>query len=451
MLPRWLPAVLSVTLLVACGGDDEALPSATPRPQPTATPGATEPAAAAPSPTAQPPRPAREVTDLFLEPRLRDPDRFVSVPARPPSPFQSWDRESVVVYDLEEMTERNFGPGRLATMSPDETRLAYNLQPQVGANQVRIVDLQSGELLHEFEWTAGLAGFTHDDFLFLAGGVNREQVYDLRRNEVVFIDELDDSSLEARFLARTQPGRLFSEGRYRLNHVLFDGDGRAGCQDKQDEDYELCRAEALEQWTLEDASGGDLLLAFRAYKASPAGPGELVIATSPQCVADDSSTRWCPEVLAELRADDPEGEFPYEEAQGTSNIFILDIETGEAEFIATATFTPDTRVTPENWPLIANEDYVVWTESYCSLESPGNTRIFDRATGEIMELDASLWVEFTPTGDLGVDPFGPRAILDIETLNWNALLPEDVIDVGQSSSGRYLYIGGVLGHGGLCG
>jgi hypothetical protein len=129
----------------------------------------------------------------------------------------------------------------------------------------------------------------------------------------------------------------------------------------------------------------------------------------------------------------------------------VNIETGTAKFIATASFS----ATPfygwlQNWPLIANERHIVWTGSFCSLESPAYTQIYDRATGQITELDASLWVGFTATGDLGVDPFGPRAILDIETLQWNIVLPESVTDVGESPDGRYLIVGGVLGHGGLC-
>jgi len=337
-------------------------------------------------------------------------------------------------------------------MSPDETRLAYNLQPQVGANMVRILDLQSGDLAHEFEWTGGLGGFSLDDYLWLAGSGNRERAYDLRAEEVLFVDEIDDAEVRGRLLERTEPGRLTDDGSYRLTRVAFEDDGGQGwCRGKDGENAEICRAEAFEQWTLEDAASGNLVLAFRAYDAVPAGPGELVVATSPQCEAADGSIRWCPEVLVELRSDDPEGEFPFEEANGTTNIFIVDIATGAATFIATANFTPDTRVTPENWPLIANEEHVVWTESYCSLDAPGNTRVLDRQTGRVTELDASLWVTFTATGDLGVDPFGPKAILDIETFEWNAVLPEEVVDVGESSSGRYLYVGGVLGHGGLCG
>jgi hypothetical protein len=38
----------------------------------------------------------------------------------------------------------------------------------------------------------------------------------------------------------------------------------------------------------------------------------------------------------------------------------------------------------------------------------------------------------------------------MDTLDWKTVLPDGVVEVGESSSGRYLYVGGVLGHGGLC-
>jgi hypothetical protein len=176
---------LLAAALLACGDDEPLAITATPQPSATSAP--TE--AVAPQATAvpQPTQAPREVTGLFLEPRPSEPDRFVSVPPRPPSPFAPWDRESVVVYDVEAMTERNFGRGILPSFSPDMTRLAINAVDRPGLTGVRIVDFESGEVVDELEWSGGLASFVTDRFLSLGSTLPpREQVYDLERSMTRF-------------------------------------------------------------------------------------------------------------------------------------------------------------------------------------------------------------------------------------------------------------------------
>src|SRR5690606_11030368 len=80
-------------------------------------------------------------------------------------------------------------------------------------------------------------------------------------------------------------------------------------------------------------------------------------------------------------------------AEGTTNIFLVDISTGQAEFVATAAYSQHPFIWPQNWPLIANQDYVIWTEAFCAFP-PGKTRIYERASREITELEESLWVRW---------------------------------------------------------
>jgi hypothetical protein len=129
-------------------------------------------------------------------------------------------------------------------------------------------------------------------------------------------------------------------------------------------------------------------------------------------------------------------------APQTTNIFLVFIALGQAVFIATSpAYGP-------NWPLIADEDFVAWTEDYCA-PAPGRTRLFDRGTSEIRELDATLWLDsFTPDGLLAAGAFGAEELIDPESLQYTAVLPPS--EAQWSSDYRYASVGQVGGHGGLC-
>jgi hypothetical protein len=105
-----------------------------------------------------------------------------------------------------------------------------------------------------------------------------------------------------------------------------------------------------------------------------------------------------------------------------ANIFLIDILSGQAEFIATTDAESDV-----DFPLAANRAYVVWTPNYCGA-APGATRIYDRETGQLTELsDARLWVSaFAPGGRLVDGPFGGEALVDVAALAWDSVLqPSD--------------------------
>jgi hypothetical protein len=101
-----------------------------------------------------------------------------------------------------------------------------------------------------------------------------------------------------------------------------------------------------------------------------------------------------------------------------------------------------------NWPLAADENYVVWTESYCG-EPRGLTRILNRATGEITELDQGHWVTLR-NGRVGLGEFGAKAVVDPASLTYTTVLPE-LADVSWSADLRYAAVGQAFGHDGVCG
>ena len=117
--------------------------------------------------------------------------------------------------------------------------------------------------------------------------------------------------------------------------------------------------------------------------------------------------------------------------------------------MATASYNPPVFVWPMNWPLLASEDYVVWTESYCG-QPQGKTRVLDRGADEITELDAGYWVRWH--GDyIGIGAFSSHAIVDPEKLEYVAAVPQELLGIAWSPDFRYAAVGAVLGHGGLCG
>ena len=119
-----------------------------------------------------------------------------------------------------------------------------------------------------------------------------------------------------------------------------------------------------------------------------------------------------------------------------------------ASFVATATYNASVGFWPMNWPLVADASYVAWTESYCG-QPTGQTRIFDRSSIQLTEVNVSGWLSLRD-GRLGFGEFGPRSVFDPRTFQYAAMLP-DVTDVSWSADMRYAAVGAALGHGGVCG
>jgi hypothetical protein len=186
-------------------------------------------------------------------------------------------------------------------------------------------------------------------------------------------------------------------------------------------------------------------MALEANRVEPAGFGQIVIATTPLC----NEAKWiteCPTVLTKLEAQNATSGSRVA-VEGTTNIFLVDLATGEATFVATATYNPLTGSWPMSWPLVADEKFVIWTESFCG-EPRGLTRIYDRATGEITELNVSDWLVLSD-GRLGFGVQGATAVIDPVTLEYLAVLPE-LSGVSWSPDLRYAAVGQALGRAGVC-
>ena len=447
-------AALFAVCVSSCSGDSDepASPSPTVAAQATSTPSAEAtttppiPAATAttPPPASQTPGSAPgsiengNVTGTFLEPLPTEPLNTASLGTPDPPAFDAWDRQTVVLYDLEIGIATNYGPGFFAGFSSDGALFGYN-----NAGVLTVVDLASGEE-ESFPVSGGLARLVGEHFAVLPAGGG--SVLDFNTGMQTPLSEINDPEMRYQVEQRLRPtgGAMLGEGL-----VLRREDWEAPCAGPSQTESLQCRAEAFEQWWVEELETGASVRQFSAIVAAPAGPHELVIATPPRCTAADGRIGWCEDILGPLRPTLDRANPNPAYGTGTTNIFLVDITTGAAEFVATATYNPYVFYFAMNWPLIANEDYVIWTESFCG-QPQGKTRIYDRASGEITELDGSYWVRWH--GDfVGIGELSSGAIFDPATLEYVAVAPEGLSDAVWSPDLRYVGVGAVLGHGGHCG
>lgn len=340
-------------------------PTPTPRPEPT------------PFPT--PFGTADEVSGLDPVTETTTADSVVPL-GQYESPFEPWDRESTVLYDLEHGTTTNLGTGTLGVFSPDSRFMAWTADWE----RARVIELATGR-----RWDLGPAQYV---WWQDADTINTDQP---SSNRVVSIDVLTGERREGQ-----RPGEqgLLVEGGYRLL--------RRGGGGVESTNYVVVRED------------GQRVRYFDALTAVAAGPGEVAVATTP--------------------------------VDGITSIYLMDIESGEVTFVATSSFGE------WNWPIAASADYIAWTDAYCG-DPAGRTRILNRTTGLITELDATLWVDgFTPDGMLAVGEFGPDALIDPVTGEIKAALPGWTPEHGPADSTwspnyRYGSLGQFGGHGGLCG
>lgn len=440
---RLATLVLVSLLLLACSGDDDsqepdASPrptfAATPRPGTTAIPGATV-------------RPTISVDDyesqlqlkgVYRPPEITHVAATAQLPERPKTDFAAWDGASVVVYDIETGEAHDFGPGSLARPAFGEHYFVYTSAD----HEVYAVDLRT--MQKQFIAKGILAYFLGNDYVVVNPGDNNFFGVDMKTRERIDLAELRDPLLQS--MASLRWGGSFLarwiDGRYAVRPVE---NPQAVCEGSGPE-QRLCLADTSSKWLVEDVWTEKVVLAFEANAVQPAGPGEIVIATTPLC----NEANWitdCPEVLSKLEAQAGAQGAPAA-VQGTTNIFIVNLTTGEATFVATASFNARTGAWPMKWPLVANADFVAWTESYCG-EPRGLTRIYNRATGQITELNVSEWL-YLADGRLGIGENGATAIIDPLTFEYTAVLPE-LSGPTWSKDLRYAAVGQSFGRGSVCG
>ncbi len=418
---------VAVALLAGCGCSGASKPkSVTPTPTGRASAVATATTTAipeAPSPTAAaaatstPGAPRVQVTGLFsgAPPAGSQPLATTrTLGPRPASPFAAWDGTRAVIYDTKTSAEIDLGPATGVVFSPDSTVAGWiPASGPGGPGPATVLDLATG------------ARRTYGEASNMAFPDNRRlAIYDSQSSAWRAID-LDSGQPSA-------DQSLFPDHIWQL-HRAPNGLAAAGYyfQVTRDESTLLNRGGAgKSHFRMIELASGATALEFDAVFAGPAGPGEIVLGTPLDSVM--------------------------------TNIFVVNIQTGRAEFIARARYGRG-----PNWPLSATDRYVMWAENFCWMEGVdpprGQMQLYDRATKtltdiadgvppESLEHESLRYGKVKPGGLIALGSFGARALVDPATLSYTAVLPGSAWPSFVSWSPDYRYAayapGG--GHGGLC-
>ena len=429
-------------LMLGCSGDDKAAEPAvspnatfaasTPRPGSTAVPGAT----ASPPPGLDSYKPTLRLSGAFRFPQTTEVTNTVELPERPKAQFAEWDGVSVMIYDTVTGEAYDFGPGNLWLPAFGQDHLVFTSD-----NDVYVVDL--GTMEKHYVAHGILAYALGDDYIVINPGDNNFYAIRVDTGARVPLKDIKDPLLRSMLSQRW--GGAFQARWFDGSFVIrLLENPKAVCEGTGPE-QRTCLANASSEWLVENVWTDDVKLALKANMVEPAGPGEIVLATTPLCNEAGRVTE-CYDVLAKLEA---QSSSPGSQVavDGTTNIFLVDLTTGKATFVATASYNAVTGQWPMNWPLVANKDYVAWTESYCG-DPAGKTRLYDRATGTITELNTSDWLALAD-GRLGLGEQGATAIIDPATLQYLSVLPE-VAGVSWSPDLRYAAVGQGFGRSSVC-
>jgi hypothetical protein len=370
-----VPGLLVAMLLAACSG------RAPETRTPAASPSAETATATAPAP--------RTTTGLFTEPRETHVDEYRSLGPKP-NTFAAWNGASTMLYDIGAGTAIDLGPGTPGRFSPDGTRMVWITGPtgDFADGEAWMIDLRTME--RRGLGPGRLVGFVDDGHVGVTRpGTNATDVIDLGTGAPTVV---------AGIPFNTNFNNVTTPDGYDLRRTGLYADEENGV-------------------SLIDPRTGATLLQFKASLAIPAGHGTLAVTTLPAPVGEPNPNGY---------------------RHGTTNIFLVDIATGEATFVATGGVFVQ-------FALAANDTYVVWTDNYCD---GGKSRLYDRRARTITEIDASLWPVFTRDGLIVDGPFGGQSLIDPKTLRYVAALPGG--EPSWSPDHRHASIGQVGGHGGPC-
>lgn len=392
-----LGGVLAASVLVACTSDDPDEPQSV---------GGTQEVAATPSSTAIPatatstpipgltPAAGATPANLVLDAAPRATPVVTQKQLAPftPSTLALPDRMDTVLYDVAANTATNFGPGTQGQFSPDGKKMVYSTQALNNPTEVYLYDVATRE-------RRALAlgrdpRFMGNDRVVFVTGASARTVIDLKTFQQA---PLPVGTVFPDFTVTELNGGTYQVRTLSPNPLAF--------------------SDRL-SFAVEEVATSRVVLQLEAARVAAAGVDELLVAAPVQ--------------------------------SGMTNLFIIDVKTGAQTYISTA------RWQPANWPLVATADLVAWTEAYCDFANPGKTRIYDRRTKTITELDRTFWVTLAPDGKLGVGEFGAKSLIDLATLRATFVLPgTELYDRGRDASWsrdyKFASTGFTGGHGGNCG
>ena len=374
--------VVVVAVVVTNSGGDDTSHAGTSSP-------ASSPTAAASATADQP----RTVSGLFQDPRTSLPTRTIQPPPPGPSPFKAWDGRSTVIYDTENKTEMDLGPGSLPEFSPDSQYAIWAAgdfsQSGVDGN-IRLLDLTTGAVT-----TIGNgrpAGFVDNDtvawFLGSSAIAVKVNIHTLAQDRLT---EAESTKLMQDLQSANEVSLRTTPDGFRVEPV-----------------DDSATAPPTKSQVINLKTGAVVLQDIQSSFAIAAGAGHIAVETLPN--------------------------------GGTHNVFLISIATGQATFLGTA------RVS-FNDSFAADEQRVIWGDGTC-LDPPGDLLVYDRKTGGLVAAPLGF-ASLTSSGDIAAGAFGALAILDPTTFATIASIPQGS-DVHWSPDYRFAAHGTVGGHGGLC-
>ena len=326
------------------------------------------------------------------------PTREVSLGTPPPSPFAPYDPalREVVLYDTATLTEQSLGPGGFPRFSPEGSYLAWIVftdPPSLMEGELHVLNLATGE-----ERILGAARYAQ----WLAD--QRVLVF-VRGNEMATIDVVTGDYQSPNGASTNPPPERTEAAGLVLEDISPEVTGAPPWR---------------RHYRLSHFDGSPPVVEFEAYRAALAPDGMVALAVAP----------------LDAPIDLPWGT-PIE-----GNIYLADPTTMAATYVATGLLSYGA------WPFDVSARYIFWTDDYCGLAA--RSRLFDRVSGDLIELNDSFWGDFTPSGDLASGPFRAKHIIETETLTYRVSLPPQIIDSQWSPDYRYAATGFEQGHGGAC-
>lgn len=159
-----------------------------------------------------------------------------------------------------------------------------------------------------------------------------------------------------------------------------------------------------------DGATGTTLFEGKALRVLPAGEGAVVVAT--------------------------------ESTDGLTNIFLVRLPDGTAEFVASAA------TNGSELPLAADDGFVAWVDGFCGDSGEGDLWVFDRTVSALTRLAPGPegWGRLgdTPAGLIGIGDFGASALFDPSNLKYATVLPHGA-PIAWSPFYRYAAFGAAAG------
>lgn len=346
--------------------------------------------------------PATDAPLLELPPVPDVPRPTVKVTFAPPLPGRTFDpapKDNTALYDIERGLTIDLGPGGTGAFSPDSRHMTWatwgpNQPARAVADQVWVIDVYTLEKRYLGEGTR--PRFWNNNTVMV------QVPHPTRpRERTPMLVDIETGSREPKGERKDSVPVPELLHRARLTNAEISSDRR-------DEGMLVVR----------ETSGLKplLRLPLEVLSAHPLDADTLLIQVGGTPTTEPGPTPW-----------------------KNFHVYLVTVSTQEVTFITTK------RPCEE---LAGNEDYVAWTESTST--SGSKLFLYDRRTAAVLEINESFWPVFLSNGMLGHGIVGIERLVDMNTLQYYAVLPEEPFFTSWSPDLKFASAGYTPAHGAGC-